>query len=567
MYKLYVQDRNYEIWKVYNSATLELIEIELDPIKHKLFNQDIFNLNERSDAKILHSSTRSMKNIPGVLVLEGNNTYGKYKKRFLYKCIPDDKRLPIFLVPYTIKIGFEKRKYNKYVIFKFLSWENKHPYGSLVQTLGDVTCLDNFYEYQLYCKSLYASIQDFTKKTMRALRSKSEDYYIENIFNKYEIEDRRDERIFSIDPLNSKDFDDAFGLRDVSEDKVLLSIYISNVAFWLDALGVWKSFSKRISTIYLPDRRRPMLPTILSDLLCSLKEKSTRFALTLDLLVEKNTGKIIENKYCNTGIRVIKNYRYDTKELLEFQDYKKLFELVKKMNEHFLYIPIIRDSHDMVAYLMIIMNYTSAKKMRNYQSGIFRSMKMNKKFVPPTNISNNIHKFLKVWNSSGGKYEPYNECERHDMLDLDSYIHITSPIRRLVDLLNMIELQDKLMLFKKNNDMHKFYNHWTSKASFEYINTTMRAIRKVQNDCSLLNLCNTKKNILNEIFEGFIFDRIVRNDGLFQYMVYLPKINMVNRVTTRHEREDNTMHTFKLYIFMDENRLKQKLRLEMLINE
>ena len=42
---------------------------------------------------------------------------------------------------------------------------------------------------------------------------------------------------------------------------------------------------------------------------------------------------------------------------------------------------------------------------------------------------------------------------------------------------------------------------------------------------------------------------------------------MVNRVTTRHEREDNTMHTFKLYIFMDENRLKQKLRLEMLINE
>ena len=76
-----------------------------------------------------------------------------------------------------------------------MSWENKHPYGSLVQTLGDVTCLDNFYEYQLYCKSLYASIQDFTKKTMRALRSKSEDYYIENIFNKYEIEDRRDERI------------------------------------------------------------------------------------------------------------------------------------------------------------------------------------------------------------------------------------------------------------------------------------------------------------------------------------------------------------------------------------
>ena len=73
--------------------------------------------------------------------------------------------------------------------------------------------------------------------------------------------------------------------------------------------------------------------------------------------------------------------------------------------------------------------------------------------------------------------------------------------------------------------------------------------------------------MLEEIFEGFIFDRIVRNDGLYQYMVYLPKIKLVNRVTTRHEREDNTMGKFKMYVFMDESRLKHKLRLEMVIDE
>ena len=45
------------------------------------------------------------------------------------------------------------------------------------------------------------------------------------------------------------------------------------------------------------------------------------------------------------------------------------------------------------------------------------------------------------------------------------------------------------------------------------------------------------------------FDRIIRNDGLYQYMVYLPKIKMVNRVTTRHEMVDNTYQKFKLYTY------------------
>tara|TARA_Y100000590_G_scaffold437324_1_gene558846 strand:+ start:1324 stop:3018 length:1695 start_codon:yes stop_codon:yes gene_type:complete len=563
MFKLYVHNRNYTEWKVFNSTTLELVDKSFDPVSNKLFNQDIFSFDKEKGVTIAHSSTRSMKNIPGVLVLESERTYGKWKKRFLYKCIPDDKRLPIFLVPYTIKIGFSKRIYNKYVIFTFTNWEHKHPYGTLVQSIGDVTNLDHFYEYQLYCKSLYASIQDFTKTTMRALRTKSEDHYISDILHKYDIEDRRHYTVFSIDPNNSKDFDDAFSL--TINDNITISIYISNVSFWLDIMNIWKSFSRRIATIYLPDRRRPMLPTILSDLLCSLKEGCTRFAFTLDITIDKDTGEILKTQYCNTAIRVFKNYRYDSKELEEFQIYQKLFSYVVKMNETMNYVPVMKDSHDMVAYLMIIMNYTSAKKLQSFRSGIFRSIKASKTFIPPSHASEHIRKFLKGWNSSGGKYAPFKTIERHDMLELEAYVHITSPIRRLVDLLNMIELQDKLGLFAKNNQSSLFYNEWTSEESFDYINTTMRAIRKVQNDCSLLNLCSTDKSLLDKIFDGFIFDRIIRNDGLYQYMVYLPEIKMVNRVTTRHEMVDNTYQKFKLYVFTDEHRLKHKLRLEIVI--
>ena len=41
----------------------------------------------------------------------------------------------------------------------------------------------------------------------------------------YNIVDRRERVIISIDPKESKDFDDAFGITDIDADKLLLSIY------------------------------------------------------------------------------------------------------------------------------------------------------------------------------------------------------------------------------------------------------------------------------------------------------------------------------------------------------
>ena len=78
---------------------------------------------------------------------------------------------------------------NKYITFEFRNWDNKHPMGVITQTLGDVTQLTSFYEYQLYCKSLYASIQDFTKATLNKLKERSELEFVESIIEKYNPED------------------------------------------------------------------------------------------------------------------------------------------------------------------------------------------------------------------------------------------------------------------------------------------------------------------------------------------------------------------------------------------
>ena len=80
--------------------------------------------------------------------------------------------------------------------------------------------------------------------------------YIENIIETHNLVDhRRDRNIFSIDPIHSKDFDDAFSIEKLENKTTRISIYISNVSFWMDMLDLWSSFNERITTIYLPDRK------------------------------------------------------------------------------------------------------------------------------------------------------------------------------------------------------------------------------------------------------------------------------------------------------------------------
>ena len=566
IYKIVVNDRNYTNWSILSVIDFKEIEMkDLEPIKHKLLSNDVFSIDE-NEPTIIHSGIRNSI-IPGVLLLKDNKTFGRHKNgKLLYKCYPDDKRLPGFLIPYDIKnAGFSKVFSNHYITFQFSDWTDKHPYGTIMQTIGSVDELFHYYEYQLYCKSLNSSIQKFTKETSSSLKmhSQSQNQLIDTISNKYAFEDRTSWNIFSIDPANSLDFDDAFSLQVLDQDKIQLSIYISNVTIWIDILQLWESFSKRISTIYLPDRKRPMLPTILSDCLCSLQADQIRFAFTMDLFIVKDT--IVDIKYSNCKIKLSKNYVYEESALFKNNDYQMILQHVKVLSKKYKYLTNIKDSHDVVAYLMIMMNYQTAKKMLEFKNGIFRStvMKTDQNVVNH-DLPEDVEKFIKIWNSAVGQYVMYKEGEQfnHVILEVDAYIHITSPIRRLVDLLNIIQIQKNLGLIELSEKATCFYNNWLNE--LEYINSTMRSIRKIQNDCSLLHSCTSNPEIMDKIYDGFIFVKLVRNDCLFQYIVYLPSLKLTSKITLRENIELYEKKAFKLYLFQDEDNLKKKIRLHFL---
>ena len=104
---------------------------------------------------------------------------------------------------------------------------------------------------------------------------------------------------------------------------------------------------------------------------------------------------------------------------------------------------------------------------------------------------------------------------------------------------------------------------YSKSRNLEYINTSMRSIRKIQNDCSLLHLCNTKSEVLNNLYQGIVFDKLERSDGLKQYTVYIPELKMISRLTTRECVENYSMHKFQLYLFNDEESFKKKIRLQI----
>ena len=576
MYKIHINDRNYTRWTCYNVLEFKSVELDMaNPATNKLFAGDVFNIDtDTKKVNIEHSHVRTTQSIPGILVLNTSKTYGRSNGtngKLLYKVIPDDVRIPSFLVPYEIKhMGFSKVFVNMYVTFNYVSWDDKHPRGVLSNVLGPVDVLDNFYEYQLYCKNLNVSIQKFTKEASKAIGTETRSF--EAIREKYSnIEDRTGEkwRVFTIDPPNSVDFDDGFSINE-SDSEIVMSIYISNVTIMLDVLNLWDSFSRRVSTIYLPDRKRPMLPTILSDNLCSLCEKFVRFAFCMDVVIDKATNDVKDIRYSNCTINVYKNYCYEESKLLNDANYKRVFDATSKLSKIYRYIPNVRNSRDVVCYLMTFMNYHCAKDLLSYKNGIFRySIMKNENVYVPTNLPEDVGKFIKIWNSSGGQYIDAsvlleNETiTRHELLDMDAYIHITSPIRRLVDLLNIIQFQQNHNMLTLSEGAAEFYRHWTSKPELEYINTTMRSIRKVQNDCTMLELYTRNPEKTEPLYDGYLFDKIERNDGMFQYVVYLPDLKMNSRIISHDNLNNYDKHKFKIYLFNDEETLKKKIRLQI----
>ena len=152
--------------------------------------------------------------------------------------------------------------------------------------------------------------------------------------------DLSSELIFTIDGDDAKDFDDAVGIKQLSNGNYELGVYIADVSSYVKPGSlIDEEALKRYFSIYLPDRVVPMLPFALSNGICSLNPNELRLTMACvmeispkgDVVSADIFKAIIESKYRFTYNFVNKVFENDELSINKID--RELVESLQKMRE------------------------------------------------------------------------------------------------------------------------------------------------------------------------------------------------------------------------------------------
>ncbi|MCH9634707.1 MAG: Ribonuclease R [Chlamydiae bacterium] len=136
---------------------------------------------------------------------------------------------------------------------------------------------------------------------------------------------------FTIDPDTAKDFDDAISLEKSPQGHWILGVHIADVShFVVEGSPLDLEASRRCNSTYFPGRCVPMLPSELSDNLCSLKPKVPRLAISTFMTLD-DEGNLLSAKSSRSIIK--SKHRYTYKEVKAILDGKVKSRDAKKLNE------------------------------------------------------------------------------------------------------------------------------------------------------------------------------------------------------------------------------------------
>lgn len=117
--------------------------------------------------------------------------------------------------------------------------------------------------------------------------------------------------VFTIDPFDARDFDDAISIEFLDKGLTRLGVHIADVAHFVAPHSALDRSARRKSTsTYLPSRVIPMLPEELSQDLCSLNPGVRRLAMSVDIVFNE-AGEQLSFDIYPSIIRSTNRYTYD----------------------------------------------------------------------------------------------------------------------------------------------------------------------------------------------------------------------------------------------------------------
>lgn len=174
--------------------------------------------------------------------------------------------------------------------------KNRCPEGVVLAVIG------RQFDFETELKSIiYASgvETDFDQAAASEAQAVPDKVGISDIVGRVDL---RDKQIFTVDGESARDFDDAVSL-EIVDGKYRLGVHIADVSnYVVKNSALDKCASARGTSVYLPDEVVPMLPTRLSNGICSLNEGVDRLTVTVDMTFDDG-GNLIKSEIYESVIK------------------------------------------------------------------------------------------------------------------------------------------------------------------------------------------------------------------------------------------------------------------------
>ncbi|KAJ5717334.1 hypothetical protein N7488_002980 [Penicillium malachiteum] len=219
---------------------------------------------------------------------------------------PTDKRVPLIAIPteQAPRDFVEKHQdyANRIFVASIKRWPitSLHPFGTLVEQLGEMG--DLRVETDALLRDNNFGSDEFSDAVTKSIGY--EDWSIAKEGDALATRrDFRDETIFTIDPSDTKALEDAFHVKKLSDGKIEIGVHVADIAHFVKGNSlVDREAKKRGTAVYLMDRVMNMLPSRVSDQLCSLVPGEDRLTVSVVFNANLETGAVDEDVWIGKGI-------------------------------------------------------------------------------------------------------------------------------------------------------------------------------------------------------------------------------------------------------------------------
>uniref|UniRef100_A0A4W3K1D2 DIS3-like exonuclease 1 n=1 Tax=Callorhinchus milii TaxID=7868 RepID=A0A4W3K1D2_CALMI len=205
------------------------------------------------------------------------------------------------------------------VVVRIDSWDSTslYPNGHFVRVLGKAGDLETEIAAILVENSI--SISPFSEAQLREMpvNTPENPWKMDTEEQARRVDLRKTHLIFSIDPKDCEDVDDALSVRRLANGNLELGVHIADVSHFvkLNSHADLEARS-RATTCYLADRRYYMLPAILSADLCSLLGETDRYAVSVLWELDKGKYEVLKVWFGRTIIRSAYKLQYEAAQAL-----------------------------------------------------------------------------------------------------------------------------------------------------------------------------------------------------------------------------------------------------------